>query len=103
MRHRIWIVLVVVATLFCLAVSGLAGEKSSWRIDGKLIRRGDHKSKVLSIAGKPNYRNVEKIEEKYGKDKVKTMIWTYESEDKNKVHRVFFRGDKVTKIEWERY
>ena len=102
MLRKALILLLTSMLTICMAMPGLAGEKSSWRVDGKLIREGDPQYEVRSIAGRPDHRDVQIIEEEFGSDEHVDTIWTYESENKDKVHRVFFRDDVVQKIVWER-
>jgi|GEM_PF-4967931 len=90
----------MIVFLGCLVVSVSAGEKSTWRVDGKLISEGDSQYKVRSIAGKPDWKDVRTIEEEFTHDEKVVTVWTYDK--RNAIYKVFFRDSIVQKIAWER-
>lgn len=106
LRKSISLVLMALFLAGSLAVAGAqAAEVKAWRVEGKLIRVGDNKARVLALAGKPDSKeNVRKAvdtgNEKKGE---KVDVWYYRLESKDKIYTIHFQDSKVSKIQWERY
>ncbi len=106
LRDSSVLVLIVLFLGASLAVAGArAAEVKAWRVEGKLIRVGDSKARVSSLAGDPDSReNVRKAvdtgDEKKGE---KVDVWRYKIQNKDKIYIIHFRDSKVSKIQWERH
>lgn len=106
LRKSISLVLITLFLGGSLAVGGAqAAEVKAWRVQGKLIRVGDSKGRVLALAGEPDSKeNVRKAVDTGNEKKGERVdVWYYRLEGKDKIYTIHFRDSKVSKIQWERY
>lgn len=104
-RKTIPLFLIMVLVLpLSIPVSTDAADKNAWRVEGKLIRVGDSKGRVLALAGEPDSRDTIQKAVDIGKENTeKVEVWYYLNESKNKMHTIHFRNSRVSRIQWERY
>jgi len=95
--------------IFCVVTVSVplstdAADKNAWRVEGKLIRIGDSKGRVLALAGEPDSREIIREAVDIGEgDTEKVEVWYSLNESKDKMHTIHFRNSKVSRIQWERY
>lgn len=95
--------------VFCISLIDLnAAEITAWRVDGKLISKGDTKSRVLAIAGDPDLK--ETIQEAVDvglsngnkSDPQKIELWHYIFKNRELIYKLYFVDGEISKIIWER-
>ncbi|MEF8824401.1 MAG: DUF2845 domain-containing protein [Desulfohalobiaceae bacterium] len=104
-RKTIPLFLIMVLTLPIFPPVAIdAADKNAWRVEGKLIRVGDSKGRVLALAGEPDSRETIQKAVDIGEGGIeKVEVWYYLNESKDKMHTIHFRNSKVSRIQWERY
>ena len=106
MRARKTIILAIAGLLLtALFASGASSaDKNAWRIQGKLLRIGDSKGRVLALAGEPDFRETIQHAVDVGEgDTEKIEVWYYRDDSRDKLHTITFTNGRVSRIEWERY
>lgn len=89
---------VLLAALLAFAATAAATE--AWRVGNKLIRVGDEVSRVIRLAGKPDYR--EQLETRFGG--AAGHRWHYVKTGYNaKTVIITIKGGKVVSIEMEKH
>lgn len=86
-----------------------AAEITAWRVKGKLIKEGDSKARVLTIAGKPDVKEVlqEAVDVGISKQKgnsnsTKIELWQYIRKNRDLIYKLYFIDGEISKIIWER-